>query len=62
MDIKRNKSSITNNLKYNIFNGLVNKYKKRDGILYTKDLFEKDIFRETPITMSSRDKIKNFYI
>ena len=62
MDIKRNKSSITNNQKFELFNEIVNKYKKRDGIIYTKDLIEKDILQETPIVIKSRDKIKNFYI
>lgn len=62
IDIRRNNSAIMYNPNFYIFNEIVNKYKKRDGIVYTKDLYDKDIFQETPIVANNEEKIKNFFV
>lgn len=61
--IKRNNSTNINPQSFSVFNDLVNKYKKRDGVLYTKEMFNnKDLYRETPIVTRDGDKILYFYI
>ena len=62
IDIRRNNSAIMYNPNFYIFNEIVNKYKKRDGIVYTKDLYDKDIFQEIPIVANNEEKIKNFFV
>ena len=60
IDIRRNNSAIMYNPNFYIFNEIVNKYKKRDGIVYTKDLYDKDIFQETPIVANNEENSKIF--
>lgn len=61
--IKRNNSTNINPQSFSVFNDLVNKYKERDGILYTKEMFnDKDLYRETPILSKNEDKIQYFYM
>ena len=62
MVIKPNNSDIKFNQSFDIFKDLVKKYKERDGILYKKDLFKKDVFQETPVVSNDQDNIKKFYI
>lgn len=62
LDIKSSNSGISFNQNLNLFNDLVNQYKVRDGVSYSKDIFKKDIYQETPILANDRDKIINYYI
>ena len=62
MVIKPNNSDIKFNQSFDIFKDLITKYKERDGILYKKDLFKKDVFQETPVVSNDQDNIKKFYI
>ena len=62
MVIKPNNSDIKFNQSFDIFKDLLKKYKERDGILYKKDLFKKDVFQETPVVSNDQDNIKKFYI
>ena len=62
MVIKPNNSDIKFNQSFDIFKDLLKKYKERDGILYKKDLFKKDVFQETPVVSNDQDSIKKFYI
>ena len=62
MVIKPNNSDIKFNQSLDIFKDLLKKYKERDGILYKKDLFKKDVFQETPVVSNDQDNIKKFYI
>ena len=62
LDIKSSNSGISFNQNLNLFNDLVNQYKVRDGVFYSKDIFKKDIYQETPILANDRDKIINYYI
>ena len=62
MVIKPNNSDIKFNQSFDIFKDLLKKYKERDGILYKKDLFQKDVFQETPVVSNDQDNIKKFYI
>ena len=62
MVIKPNNSDIKFNQSLDIFKDLLKKYKERDGILYKKDLFKKDVFQETPVVSNDQDSIKKFYI
>ena len=62
LDIKSSDSGISFNQNLNLFNDLVNQYKVRDGVSYSKDIFKKDIYQETPILANDRDKIINYYI
>ena len=62
MDISKSNSAIKFNQSFGIFNNIVKKYKERDGILYTKDLFKRDIFQETPIVSNNENKMKKYYI
>ena len=62
LDIKSSNSGISFNQNLNLFNDLVNQYKDRDGVSYSKDIFKKDIYQETPILANDRDKIINYYI
>jgi len=62
MDISKSNSAIKFNQSFSIFNNIVKKYKERDGILYTKDLFKRDIFQETPIVSNNENKMKKYYI
>ena len=63
INTKRNKSASINFQKNGIFDELLDKYKKRDGILYTKEIYnDKDLFQETPILSKNEEKMKFFYI
>ena len=62
LDIKSSNSGISFNQNLNLFNDLLNQYKVRDGVFYSKDIFKKDIYQETPILANDRDKIINYYI
>ena len=63
INTKRNKSASINFQKNEIFDELLDKYKKRDGILYTKEIYnDKDLFQETPILSKNEEKMKFFYI
>ena len=60
---KTNNSASINPNNFSVFDELVQKYKKRDGVLFTKEIFEnKDILKETPILCSHEDRIRNFYV
>ena len=62
MDINKSNSAIKFNQSFSIFNNLVKKYKERNGILYTKDLFKRDVLQETPIVSNNENNMKKFYI
>jgi len=60
---KKNNSAHINPQSFRVFDDLVNKYKERDGILYTKDMFDnKDLYKETPIVANDADKMRYFYL
>lgn len=60
---KKNNSAHINPQSFRVFDDLVNKYKERDGILYTKDIFDnKDLYKVTPIVAKDEDTIRYFYL
>ena len=60
---KKNNSAHINPQSFKVFDDLVNKYKERDGILYTKEIFDnKDLYKVTPIVANDEDTIRYFYL
>ena len=60
---KRNNSAIVKPQNFNFLDDIIKKYKERDGIIYSKELFNnKDIYAETPIVATDKDRIRYYYL
>ena len=60
---KRNNSANIKPQNFNFLDDIIKKYKERDGIIYSKELFNnKDIYAETPIVATDKDRIRYYYL